>query len=68
MFTNNPNFEQVADQIWIWKNFVTKELSGLNHLFQECKAGSPDEYGEIEQTFSPIALEVVLNWIHLQLK
>jgi hypothetical protein len=50
------------------KNFVTKELPGLNHLFQECKTGSPDEYGEIEQTFSPLALEEILNWIKLQTK
>ena len=50
------------------KNFVTKELPGLNHLFQECKTGSPDEYGEIEQTFSPIALDEVLNWIQLKIK
>jgi len=50
------------------KNFVTKELLGLNHLFQECKTGSPDEYGEIEQTFSPMALQEILNWIKLQTK
>jgi pimeloyl-ACP methyl ester carboxylesterase len=33
------------------------EFPNLNHLFQECKTGSPSEYAEIEQTFSPIALE-----------
>jgi len=48
------------------KNFVTKELPGLNHLFQECKTGSPNEYGEIEQTFSPTALAEILSWINLQ--
>ena len=25
MFTNNPKLEQVADEIWIWRNFVTEE-------------------------------------------
>lgn len=25
MFTDNKNFEQVADQVWIWRNFVTEE-------------------------------------------
>lgn len=50
------------------KNFVTKELPGLNHLFQECKTGSPDEYGETEQTFSPTALDEVLTWIKFQTK
>ena len=47
---------------------TTKELANLNHLFQECETGSPSEYGEIEQTFSPVALEMVLNWIQEQVK
>jgi len=51
-----------------WKkgknNKVTvKELPGLNHLFQECKTGSPDEYMKIEQTFSPAALEEINQWM-----
>ena len=50
------------------KNFVIKEMPSLNHLFQECKTGSPEEYGEIEQTFSPMALQELLNWIKLQTK
>ena len=45
------------------KSFTVKELPGLNHLFQECKTGSPNEYAEIEQTISPVLLENVLNWI-----
>lgn len=40
-----------------------KKLAGLNHLFQECKTGSPAEYAQIEQTFSPSAMEEILNWI-----
>ena len=43
-------------------------IPDLNHLFQECKTGLPDEYGEIEQTFSPIALEDITNWIVKQTK
>ena len=45
------------------KNYTVKELPGLNHLFQECKTGSPNEYAEIEQTISPVLLETVSNWI-----
>ena len=45
-----------------------KELDLLNHLFQECETGSPSEYSEIEQTFSPVALGLVLNWINEQVK
>ena len=44
-------------------NFVIKELPNLNHLFQECSTGSPNEYGEIEQTFAPKALLEISNWI-----
>ena len=44
-------------------NLTVIELEGLNHLFQESKTGLPTEYGEIEQTFSPKALEEILKWI-----
>ncbi len=50
------------------KNVTTKELPNLNHLFQECETGAPAEYGTIEQTFAPIALEEIKNWIKLQTK
>src|SRR5271166_5262874 len=39
------------------------ELPGLNHLFQTAKTGSPAEYGEIEETMSPIAMEKMATWI-----
>ena len=42
---------------------TVRTLPGLNHLFQEAGTGSPAEYQQIEQTMSPIALEVVGNWI-----
>lgn len=42
---------------------TTVELPNLNHLFQECKTGSPAEYATIEQTFSPIALDEMTKWI-----
>jgi pimeloyl-ACP methyl ester carboxylesterase len=48
------------------KKITTIELPNLNHLFQECTTGSPKEYGTIEQTFSPTAMTVVLNWIKTQ--
>jgi pimeloyl-ACP methyl ester carboxylesterase len=38
-------------------------LPGLNHVFQECKTGSPSEYGQIEQTASPKMLELMTGWI-----
>jgi pimeloyl-ACP methyl ester carboxylesterase len=45
------------------KQVTTKMFAGLNHLFQECNTGLPAEYALIEQTFSPVALEEILNWI-----
>jgi uncharacterized protein len=44
-------------------NVTIKELPNLNHLFQECQTGSPTEYAAIEQTFSPMALAEISNWI-----
>ena len=36
---------------------------GLNHLFQVCETGLPSEYGQIEQTFAPEALDTMSQWI-----
>lgn len=48
------------------KKVTTIELPNLNHLFQDCKTGSPAEYAAIEQTFSPVALTEILKWIQIQ--
>ncbi|MDP5157630.1 MAG: alpha/beta hydrolase [Flaviramulus sp.] len=45
------------------KNVTIKEYPNLNHLFQESETGSPTEYGKIEQTFSPVVLVDIMNWI-----
>lgn len=45
------------------KNVTIKVFPNLNHLFQEAKTGSPSEYAAIEQTFAPVALEEVTQWI-----
>ena len=50
------------------KKVTIKEFPNLNHLFQECKTGAPDEYAEIEQTFSPVALEDITKWVLGQVK
>ena len=50
------------------KKVTTIIIPNLNHMFQECKTGLPDEYGTIEQTFSPIALEETSKWILVQVK
>ncbi|HTA62999.1 MAG TPA: alpha/beta fold hydrolase [Bacteroidia bacterium] len=50
------------------KNVTIKELPGLNHLFQECTTGSPNEYATIQQTFSPTAMAAILSWLQTQIK
>jgi len=45
------------------KNYKIVELENLNHLFQECTTGDINEYKEIEQTMSPIAMKEISNWI-----
>jgi pimeloyl-ACP methyl ester carboxylesterase len=39
------------------------ELDGLNHLFQAATTGAVSEYGKIEETLDPNALELVSDWI-----
>jgi dienelactone hydrolase len=45
------------------KDFTIKEFEGLNHLFQECNTGTMTEYAVIKQTFSPVALNEISEWI-----
>ncbi len=45
------------------KDYTIKLMPGLNHLFQDAKTGSPKEYAQIEETFSPAALKVIGDWI-----
>jgi len=45
------------------KDVTVKKIEGLNHLFQECETGVMAEYGTIEQTFAPQALQIISDWI-----
>ncbi|HVY94735.1 MAG TPA: hypothetical protein VHA14_18360, partial [Bryobacteraceae bacterium] len=46
----NPDYEVV-------------KLAGLNHFFQTAETGSPAEYGQIEETISPVVLNLIGEWI-----
>jgi hypothetical protein len=46
--------------------FTTLRLPGLNHLFQTAVTGAPSEYGRIEETIAPVALETITQWIRRQ--
>lgn len=50
------------------KKVTLKEMPGLNHLFQNSATGSPSEYEEIEETFSPAAMTEILGWMQKQVK
>jgi hypothetical protein len=40
-----------------------RELPGLNHMFQTAKTGAPGEYADIQETVSPVALDLMTGWI-----
>ncbi|MDW8329819.1 MAG: alpha/beta fold hydrolase [Candidatus Bipolaricaulota bacterium] len=44
-------------------DYTVVKLANLNHLFQTSATGSPSEYAQIEETFSPRALRVISSWI-----
>ncbi|MGH1387643.1 alpha/beta hydrolase family protein [Kordia sp.] len=46
------------------KNVTIKEFKDLNHLFQTSETGALSEYSEIEETFAPVALNFVSEWIN----
>jgi uncharacterized protein len=50
------------------RDYEIVKLAGLNHLFQTAKTGSPTEYGTISETVSPVALDVMTDWILRTLK
>ena len=62
--TSKENLAAITNSLRNLNNKVTtKEMPGLNHFFQECKECTPQEYAELEQTFSPKALAEISTWI-----
>lgn len=50
------------------KNYTIKEMRGLNHLFQTCNKCTLEEYGDLEETFSPAALQIIGEWLKVNVK
>ena len=46
------------------KKTVIKECEGLNHLFQHCDTGRPDEYYNIEETIAEEVLADIVGWVN----
>jgi uncharacterized protein len=42
---------------------TTRELPGLNHLFQTARTGALSEYAGLDETFSPLALHLISDWV-----
>ena len=55
-----PNLQRIKQ---LCPQAETHTLPGLNHLFQHCTTGSPDEYIQIEETFAPEALRHILDFL-----
>ena len=45
------------------KKRLIKEYPSLNHLFQHCTTGLPEEYSQIEETISSEVLQDIATWI-----
>lgn len=58
-----PNLAAIRDATKGNTDVTIVELYGLNHLFQPSATGAPGDYGRIEETFSPVALKLIGDWI-----
>ncbi len=45
------------------KSYTVQVLPRLNHLLQNATTGSAQEYGQIEETVAPIAVQEVIQWL-----
>ena len=59
---NLPGYEKIIAEHGK-TNLTLRELPDLNHLFQHCETGSPNEYFEIEETISPEVLEMIVEFV-----
>lgn len=48
-------------------NYIIEYVTGVNHLFQTATTGSPSEYSQIEETISPVVLEMIQYWLNREL-
>ena len=59
---NLPGYEKIITE-HNKTNLTLRELPDLNHLFQHCETGLPDEYFTIEETISPEVLEMIVEFV-----
>ena len=59
---NLPAYEKIIAE-HSKTNFTLHEMPDLNHLFQHCETGSPNEYFTIEETISEEVLELIVEFV-----
>ncbi|MBR4390850.1 MAG: alpha/beta fold hydrolase [Bacteroidales bacterium] len=59
---NLPAFEKTIAE-YGKTNWTLCEMPDLNHLFQHCETGSPNEYVNIDETISPEVLEMIVRFV-----
>lgn len=59
---NLPAYEKIITD-YGKTNLTLHELPDLNHLFQHCETGSPNEYFTIDETISPEVLEMIADFV-----
>jgi uncharacterized protein len=47
-------------------NYKLITFKGMNHLFQRCNSGSPEEYYKIKKTMEKPVLDSIYVWIEKQ--
>jgi hypothetical protein len=52
---------------WGRKNWEIREMADLNHAFQRCTTGMPDEYESIDHVMAEEVLQQVSSWIDSKL-
>ena len=59
---NLPAYEKIIAD-YGKTNLTLREMPDLNHLFQHCETGSPNEYFTIDETISPEVLEMIVGFV-----
>jgi hypothetical protein len=59
---NLPAYEKIISE-YGKTNMTLHEMPDLNHLFQHCETGSPNEYFNIDETISPEVLEMIVKFV-----
>jgi len=59
----DPNLTSFNNCLARNPNALAVKLSGLNHIFQTCNTGMPDEYESLPETLAPTVLQLISSWI-----